>query len=248
MVLAATQEVARDGSDWALLITSLALFLSGTITFAVWTREQLKRPEVRYLWRLSLTGEAGDLRDWPPDEMPSIAPGTKVLVEASIQNVGDQAAEAAMTNFVVPSVLDIERHGTDDQSGLLTSSNGIAGLPPDFGVRFFARERPWPPDMFWMHRFLIAVPDAQPGDLDQVRLLMEVSEPRFNGRGRRVLPRRLAGLDDPRSPTFKSEWPGAHRKHSFRQVRPIPAGRVRRGPGVRQDVRDLRLATPAGSA
>jgi hypothetical protein len=86
----------RDAWAWATLLLALAARATAVIGFTFWIATQRRRPEVDFLWRISLTGAPDGFRDWPQDEAPSIDVGQTILVEASLQNCS--RGEARMRN------------------------------------------------------------------------------------------------------------------------------------------------------
>jgi hypothetical protein len=91
----------RDLADWLVLAATLAAFVTGSVSFLVWIREQFRRPEFEYRWRISPTGDVDGLVDWKADTEGTVPAGATILVESSIRNVGD-AAGPTLSNFVVP--------------------------------------------------------------------------------------------------------------------------------------------------
>jgi hypothetical protein len=225
----------RDALDWATLAVALAAGATAIIGFTYWILEQRRRPEVSFLWRIALNGDLDGLRDWPHDESPSIEVGQTILVEASVQNVGDAPGQHTLTNFVVPSCFALADYPAASQR-VLESSNDTAGLPQDRSVRFIAGERPFNISMWWMQRFALTL-ERDPGS-DGARLLMALDEGRLNGRGRRLLPSLVAPHNPPGAP-YGTPWPPPGQPRALAIIEAAPRDTVYCTRGSRQSVRDL---------
>jgi hypothetical protein len=116
-------------------------------------------------------------------------------------------------------------------------------------VLFFAsRPDPWTPVNWFLcqYRLRFIAADQLEEPL-RVRLLFDVSDSRFNSRGRRWLPSIVPTLEFQGAPV-EAPWPPApSRRRMIRWARAEPRGRVACLPGNRRDVRDL-LVLPAGGA
>jgi hypothetical protein len=173
--------------------------------------------------------------------VPEISPGSTIVVEASVLNVGDATATAAQSNFVVPESIELTSLTADRPARF--SHSRTSGQAPGHGVYFVAAKFVLPPGDWQLQRFQLRIPDDPGVDL---RLLFLLSEGRFNVTGRRYLPSRLTDGDMPAAP-FGTAWPPDgesirwwHRA-AWRRARAQPEGRLLCRRGVRADVRDLRV-------
>jgi hypothetical protein len=211
-----------------------------------------RRPEVRFQWRISLSGDKADLALWPENDVPEVKASQKILIEAAIQNVGDRPGEGGLINFVVPDMLRLTSVNNPDRK--MTVSNDVtAGLPPDYRVNFFAPTTgPWSPgDWVSLHYSIEPAEAALLKDPVRVRLLFSVSDTRFNQSGRRWFPsfvRRYEAVGAPAG----TPWPPGPKAFTWqdftkkiRRVRAMPHNRVHCTRGERSDVRDL-ILTPVG--
>jgi len=234
--------VARDGWDVVVLVVGLAAGISAIVGFGYWILAQRRRPEVAFLWKVSASTVSDGMEAWPQGHRPVVRPGDTIVVEASIQNVGDATAERALVNFVVPDCFTLERVG-DTPSGVLTSANRTAGHPPVFGVHFIAIKTSLYPAMWLQLRFSLKlrhVPHSQPG----ARLLLEVSDDRLNGRGSRWFPSLPAPVELP-TYSISEAWPIKLRlRRDWRRIKVghLGADNVMCYPGGRQTTRDVLFA------
>ena len=122
----------------------------------------------------------------------------------------------------------------------------MAGLPPDNRVVFFVhRPDPWTPVNWLLYQYRLQyVAAAQLERPLRVRLLFDISDSRFNSRGRRWLPSIVPPLEL-HGARVGAPWPPrSSRRRMIRLARADPRGRVACLPGNRQDVRDL-IVLPA---
>jgi hypothetical protein len=234
--------VARDGWDVVVLVVGIAAGISATIGFCYWILAQRRRPEVAFLWQVSESGTSDRMDPWPQEHKPEIRPGATIVVEASIQNVGDATAERALVNFVVPECFALERvDGTS--SAAMTSANPTAGHAPAFRVHFIGIKTLLYPTMWLQLRFTLTlkhVPHNQPG----ARLLLELSDDRLNGRGSRWFPSLPAPVDLP-TYSILEPWPIKLRlRRDWRRIKVGHLGtdNVMCYPGGRQTTRDVQFA------
>jgi hypothetical protein len=245
--------VERDGWDWLLYILSVIAALTAIIAFSVWVSELRRRPEVGFHWGFSADGDPAKLSLWPEDYVPEIDPTQPFLVQTAILNRGDKAGGDTLINFVAPDCFDLHQPGNPEAKHL-TSRNSTAGLPPEYRVVFAApRAEPWTPGNWYMWHYRLQYSSTQQCDRPlRIRLLFEVSDSRFNSRGRRWLPSVLpppepqdapAGTPWPPEPTMP-RWRRALWR--IRYVRAEPHDRVVCSPGDRRDIRDLILMPAEG--
>lgn len=234
---------AVEGMTTASVATVLGIAAStiALIGFLPWALQQRRRPEIRVLWRIAMSGQEEDVVDWPPSETKEAAAGSEVVVEASVLNVGDATTARAQTNFVVPGSIMLTSLARDPRPARW-SHNRVAGQAPGYGVYFVAAAFDLPPADWYLQRFRLRLPD---NDAD-VRLLFELSDGRLNATGRRYVPSRSVGGELPDAP-FGTPWPTpdapSHwwRRGSWHQVSAEPPGRLLCRRGQRADVRDLRV-------
>jgi hypothetical protein len=121
-------------------------------------------------------------------------------------------------------------------------------LPPDNRVAFFVH-RPDTTPVNWQlcqYRLRYLAADQLDRPL-RVRLLFDVSDSRFNSRGRRWLPSTLPPLGFQGAPVGAPWPPRPSRRRTMRWARAEPRGWVACLPGNRRDVRDL-IVLPEKSA
>jgi len=238
--------VERDGWDWLLYGLSVIATVTATIAFSVWALELRRRPEIRFQWRFSPDGDPAKLDLWQPDYVPEVSPAQAFLVEVAIQNTGDKASSGTLLNFVVPTCFDL-RQDSKPEAKPYVAKNDTAGLPPENDVVFFAPQvELWTPGNWFFTKYRLRYSgDGQHDQPVQVRLLLDVSDSRFNGRGQRWLPSIL-----PPSAIYGASagmpWPPASMKHKGRitawrigWARSEPHERVLCWPADRRDIRDL---------
>lgn len=234
--------VARDWWDVVVLVVGIAAGISATIGFGYWILAQRRRPEVAFLWQLSESGTPDRMDPWPQEHKPEIRPGATIVVEASIQNVGDATAERALVNFVVPECFALERVD-GASSAARTAANATAGHEPEFRVRFIDIKTSLYPTMWLQLKFTLTlrrVPHNQPG----ARLLLELSDDRLNGRGSRWFPSLPAPVNLP-SYSILERWPIKLRlRRDWRRIKVggVGAENVMCYPGGRRTTRDVLFA------
>jgi hypothetical protein len=245
--------VERDVGDWVLYALSVVAAVTAIFAFSIWALELRRRPEIGFHWEFSADGDPAKLAVWPPDYVPEIDPTQPFLVQAAILNTGDKAGSDTLTNFVAPECFDLCQLGRPDAEHL-TSKHATAGLPPDYRVVFAApRAEPWTPGNWYLWQYRLQYSSAKPWDQPlQVRLLFEVSDSRFNSRGRRWLPS-LLPPPEPQDASAGTPWPPAPTiprwRMALRRVRCVhatPRGRVVCSPGARRDTRDLIVVSAKG--
>ena len=235
-------EWLTDINSTPLVLLYFATLVTALVGFGYWAVAQRRRPEIQFLWQISESGRTADLRPWEPHEIPTITPGQGILIEASVCNVGDQTGSSTLSNLVAPVAVSLARSPERPESPT-AARNGIAGVPPDYEAQFLAAERSWYIDMWWVQRFVITAWSPTEGAPDRFRLLMEVTDDRFNGAGRRWLPS-IDWSEGP-TPTYLERWPGKRSaRPRLRLIRALPKGRVACAPGSRRDVRDLKVLQP----
>jgi hypothetical protein len=241
-----------EGDAWSLLlyVLSVAAATAAVFLFLPWALERRRRPEAQFQWRYSSDGDPANLDSWPADYVPEIQPDQSVLVEAAIKNVGDRAGQSLLVNFVVPDCYDLRKYGEPEITARV-SANGTAGLPPHHRVRFMAPgDQSWTPGNWLMYHYLLKYSTLGGGDGSILtRMLFEVSESRFNGSGRRLLPSVSRSLtQELEYAPAGTPWPPVTRSRGCRRaieqvrwIRAEPHGRVACWRGQRSDVRDIRV-------
>jgi hypothetical protein len=239
-------DVARDGWAWAQWGLSILAGITGFVVFVPWALERRRRPETRFQWKVSQSGNAADLVLWDAVDAPEVPANQIVLLEAAIQNVGDRPGEDGLINFVVPDCLRLVSVNNPDRK-VIVSTNPTAGLPPEHRVHFFAPTTgPWSPgDWVSLHYSLEHVDPDQLRKPLRIRLLFSVSDTRFNESGRRWLPSLVRHFDIESAPAGRPWPPGSETsawrrfRRYIRWVRPMPRGRVYCTRGERSDTRDI---------
>ena len=188
--------VERDGWDWLLYVLSLAAAATAIVLFLPWALERRRRPEVGFHWKFSPDGDPENLTPWSAGYEPEIDPTQPFLVEAAIQNTGDKAGGDTLINFVAPDCFDLSQP-SKPEARHFTATHNTAGLPPEYRVVFAAdRPEPWTPGNWFMWQYRLQYSTAQACDRPlRIRLLFNVSDSRFNSRGRRWLPSIVPPLD-----------------------------------------------------
>jgi len=239
-------DVARDSWAWLQYGLSILAGLTGLIVFVPWALERRRRPETRFQWKVSQSGEAAGLDLWDGEDVPEVPADQVVLVEAAIQNVGDRPGEDGLINFVVPDCLRLVSVNNPDRK-VIVATNLTAGLAPEHRVHFFAPTTgAWSPgDWVSLHHSLELVDPEALEDPLRIRLLFCVSDTRFNESGKRWLPSFIRHFDVGNAPAG-TPWPPRTEASAWRafvgQVRwvhSMPHGRVYRTRGERQDTRDI---------
>jgi hypothetical protein len=232
--------VDRDAWVWAQYGLSVTAAITGIIVFLSWAAQWRRRPEILLRWWFSLDGDPAHSASWPPDYVPEIKAGQAFLVDVAIQNTGDMAGGDTLINFVVPDCFELcQRRESEEEP--LVAGNDTAGLPPDNRVVFFVhRPDTWTPVNWHLYQYRVQyVAAAQLERPLRVRLLFDVSDSRFNSRGRRWLPSIVPPLELQGAPVGAPWPPRSSRRRMIRLARAEPRGRVACLPGNRQDVRDL---------
>jgi hypothetical protein len=231
--------VERDIWDWLLYALSITAATTAIVLFLPWALERRRRPEIGFLWKFSPDGDPAKSAPWPADYVPEVDPTRPLLVEAAIQNTGDKAGGDTLANFVVPDCFDLRDH-TRPEAEHLTAINDTAGLPPEYRVVFAApRPEPWTPGNWYLWKYRLQYSTAKPCDRPiRVRLLFDVSDSRFNSRGRRWLPSLLPPLEL-QGASAGMPWPPRPMRRRWRRARAEPPSRVVCAPGDRRDIRDL---------
>jgi hypothetical protein len=141
--------------------------------------------------------------------VPKVTAGQPFLVDAAIQNTGDKAGSDTLINFVVPDCFELRQRRKPEEEPLV-AANDTAGLPPDNRVLFFApRPDPWIPVNWFVCQYRLRYIAAdQLEEPLRVRLLFDISDSRFNSRGRRWLPSIVPTLEL-QGPPVASPWPAA---------------------------------------
>jgi hypothetical protein len=245
-----TVSLTRDAWDWLLYAASLLAAITAILLFLPWALERRRRPEVRFLWRFSSNCDPKTMEDWPPDKVLDVNPGQRVLVEASIQNVGDLPGEATLLNFVVPDIVELVSRASPALKPTV-SNNATAGLPPSYRVTYFAPgATPWAPANWFSTRYELAIPPITSlGEPLCLRLLFAVSDQRFNRTGKRWVPSVVQAIE-PVAAHAGQRWPPVAPVRfgswfsCIRRVRVEPSKHVLCTRGERQDVRDIRIAQP----
>jgi hypothetical protein len=240
-----TSDVLTGLWDWCWAVVSDATVTevlaagasaSAIVAFAFWVLEQRRRPELRFMWSFSATGEVHDLAPWGEGETRTSPPGATLLVEAAVQNVGDGGTAGAQSNFTVPDAVDCWSAPAWDEPrrAVKVAAASLAFLPAAFAI---------PPGDYHLQRFRVRVPDTE----DCHRFTFTVTDARLNASGRRFLPSRLVGGDLPPSWSCTDLWPPKLPRPFGRwsRVRAEPRGRIAYMRGVRADVRDLQVSAPA---
>jgi len=238
--------VERDVWDWLLYAVSAIAAVTAIVAFSVWASELRRRPETRFQWRFSPDDDPANLAPWPADYVPEINPTQPFLVEVAIQNRGDKAGGNTLLNFVVPDCFDLRQRAYPEAEPQV-AGNDTAGLPPEYRIVFFApRAEPWTPGNWFSCQYRLQYSAAKQCERSfPVRLLFDVSDSRFNSRGRRWLPSVLPPLEI-YGASVGAPWPPVPMKRRWGMaawrvgwVRPEPRGRVVCWPGDRRDIRDL---------
>jgi hypothetical protein len=208
---------------WAIdLAFGVAASTAAIVAFAYWVLEQRRRPEIRFLWRYATSESDGDLVNWDTTEYLPVGAGSTLLIEASVRNVGDASAQRALTNFVAP-----------------TSAGDLKRVPTIVGgasIAFLVQEFQLPPSEWFLQRFVLELPDHEA----RLRLTFKLTDNRLNSSGRRWLPSRLAGVDEPDS-EWGERWPPPRPqiRQQWSRIRALPKDRPWCVKGERQDIRDL---------
>lgn len=236
-------ETTRDSWDWLSIALGLAAAFAAVVAFVPWALAHRRRPEVRVFWGFS-PDSAADLAPWP-NAMPTLTVDKPVLVSVALRNVGDAVATDLCWNFVAPKTLRLSKPESNETP---TSSNsGIAGAAPDTAVTYFLhRQDQLAPGDFTQQTYQLSFSnDPAPTDA-QLRLLLEISEPKFNSTGRRVLPSIAA--EDNEAPEAGmgpgTTWPPARQRRTIRWITAKPQGKLRCMQGSRSDVRDVLIRRP----
>lgn len=220
-----------SGLPWLAILGGAASVIA-LVGFAYWVAELRRRPEVRFAWLISRNGAVDDLFLWPPDDRPTVPPGSEVVVEVSVANVGDAATRAAQTNFVVPASVTCKTEDPREEPRVAIR----VGLAP---AAFVPAAFELAPGNWRLQRFRLQLPKGDGG----VRLWLELSDSGLNAGGWRWLPSRRVG--ELPVTAYDDDWPPP--KPSWRRqwgwVRPIPRGHVWCARGVRADARDLMIGT-----
>jgi hypothetical protein len=236
--------VERDGWAWLQYGLSVVAAITAIVVFSAWALELRRRPEIGFSWKFSPDGDPAKLAPWPADHVPEVHPTQPFLVEAAIQNTGDKAGGDTLINFAAPDCFDLYQLGKPEAQHL-TAISDTAGLPPDYRVVFAApRAEPWTPGNWYLWQYRLQYSTANQCDRPfPVRLSFDVSDSRFNGRGRRWLPSLLPPLEV-QGASAGMPWPPRPMRRRWRNVRPAPYDRVVCSPGARKDIRDL-IVLPA---
>jgi hypothetical protein len=230
--------LGRDVWDWLLYAVTAVAAIAAIIAFLPWAAERRRRPEVRILWSLSTDSDSAHMVTWGPDEVPEVKAREPFLVGAAIQNTGDKASTDTLINFVVPDCFELCQSASQEEPA--RSANETAGLPPDFRVVFFApRPGLWAPANFHLLHYRLRYAGPQRDEPLKVRLLFRVSDGRFNGSGRRLLPSIVPILENVDAAVGTPWPPEPARRRRIRRARAEPHGRVVCLPGERSDVRDV---------
>jgi hypothetical protein len=235
----------RDKWDWVVLGVGLAAGATAIVGFLFWIARQRRRPEVDFLWRLASTGDPARFARWMQDDNAKITVGDTILVEASIQNIGDAAAARALANFVVPDCFSLMMYPDPSRAQMRTSHNSIAGIGPDYGVNFVAPERELHVGMWWQLRFSLTLERAP--NSSGVRLLMEIGDERLNANGWRWF-WSLMPADKQEGAPHGTPWPPPrHRRRlGFLRVGARDGNRIYCTPGLRRSTRDLVVTAARG--
>jgi hypothetical protein len=219
----------------SVLAAFAAIFL-----FLPWALDRRRRPEARFLWKISGEGNSGV--SWSPCDAQPIQPGQRYEVSVGIQNIGDRAPENALINFVVPDCLTLENANSPEQRAA-PSENETAGMAPLHRVLFLTPSLPssWTPGNFFLYRFTISYADDSALALPvELRLLFAIADARFNATGKRWLPSLVSAVRPAYSPAG-SPWPPTVAKRR-RRLKLITAGSdVLCTRGERQVVRDVEV-------
>ncbi len=241
--------IERDAWAWLQYALSIIAATTAIVVFLTWAAELRRRPEILFQWRLSPDGDPAHLAIWLPGQVPKIGPGQPLLVEAAIQNTGDKAGRDTLINFVAPDCFELHQRGRPEVEPL-PAVNDTAGLPPGNRVVFSApRAEPWTPVNWYLYQYRLQYVAADQRDQPLlVRLLFDVSDSRFNSRGRRWLPSIVPPLEFQGAPAGAPWPPLPARRRTVRWARAEPRDQVACLPGNRRDVRELMVmpADPSG--
>jgi hypothetical protein len=235
----------RDGWDWLLYGFALVASAVALISFVSWLVEQNKRPELWFSWADS------SRETWASDHVVELPLNQEVELRVALLNVGRASGPPTMINLVVPDFVQITRlHRDGSRKKQLESENAIAGVATRGNkVNFLDDSISMAPDMYWLYPFLLTV-TQQPESEGPFTILAELSNDRFNARGRRRLPShfgyKLPGWEP------GTQWPGTRLSlkarlrfwDRWRRVVAHPQGRIRCESGTRSDIRQFEVITP----
>src|SRR5512132_80913 len=240
--------VDRDAWAWTQYALAVTAATTGIIVFLLGAAQWRRRPEILFQWWFSPDGDPEHSTGWPPDHVPEVKAGQPFLVDVAIQNTGDLAGGDTLINLVVPDCFELRQRRKPEEEPLV-AGNDTAGLPPDNRVAFFVhRPDTWTPVNWQLCQYRLRYLAADQLDRPlRVRLLFDVSDSRFNSRGRRWLPSTLPPLEFQGAPVGAPWPPRPSRRRTMRWARAEPRGWVACLPGNRRDVRDL-IVLPKKSA
>jgi hypothetical protein len=247
MMNALTAAVDRDTWSWIQIGFALLAGITGFIVFVPWALERRRRPEARFMWKISPNEDPSELSIWLPEYVPEISRNRPVVIEAAVQNVGDRPADDGLMNFVVPNCFELCIRN-ESPTRAIAAIHITAGLPPEHRILYRDQQMgSWAPGIWTARQYLVkyTATDAATEPL-RVRLLFTVAADRFNAAGFRWLP----SIVRPIEPVFASagtQWPPRADgriwvrlfKGRIRWIRVMPRGRIACSPGNREDVRDL---------
>jgi hypothetical protein len=177
------------------------------------------------------------LRTWTPDDVPTLGPNDRLRIRVAMRNIGDALGDPVLTNFVVPDCLTLEDASGDNESQHAT--NLIAGVAPEDVVWFIAQATTLAGGD-WLVREYVVTPIPGAG-AQRVRLLFDLSCPRFNATGNKWLPSLVVPFRraDEVSARVGEQWPAQRIVRRPVRVRSEPHVRVRCVPGGRSDIREV---------
>ena len=211
---------------WAVdLAFGVLASTTAVVAFIYWILEQRRRPEVRFLWKYSTSGSVDDLAIWEPQHRALIRPGSTLLVEASVLNVGDASADRAMTNFVAPVTFNLLA-----VTGKPPATPTVVGGAP---IAFISQTFDLPPGEWRLQRFKLTSLDTD----DQTHLTFKFANSRLNSSGGRLLWSRLVAVQEPEH-SWSKPWPSPSAGSETRVAISVSSGRTgSRAPGPRMSTR-----------
>ena len=167
----------QDGWDVAvivaILITGVAA-AAGLIALVPVVRQLRRRPELAISWWF-------DGEQWEQSHVVEMEPGATIHAVVGLTNVGDAGGETSLYNVIFTDRFRLTSDPWVTEGK--RSSNTITGP-----CTYLAEERRFHIGMTWQVAFMIIKPSHQIEDdrPDEFPLVFELSDERFNARGRRI--------------------------------------------------------------
>jgi hypothetical protein len=263
-ILLRLQPAGHGAWDISLFVLAALAALGALTAIWIWIVQLRRTPEVRF--DMSVQGV-----DWPTDssdDVPILRVDNPISLLLLITNVGTGSADGAILNVVAPSFATIVGENPDgskliNQSG----SDPVVDNPPDDAVTWISKRIPeFYPSLPVMLSLGIEIGDVRQSFHDESHdyfVAISVEAVGFLAAGRRFIPSWVFRVPGERLKmiawvTNRSWWPNrlhwghddfwgqkdfpGHRyRRSLRQVRALPRGHVRSGPGRRQHRRPFHV-------